>query len=327
MHIVIKRSIPIVLMMIFACSVSLFAGGDAEEKMDKEMMDDDKMAMMGPIVVASKLDTEAVLLGTVIRLVLEANGFETEDRTSFGTTDVIRQAIISGEIDIYPEYTGNGAFFYPGQAPDSVWKDPQGGYDTIKRLDADNNDLVWLQQGHANNTWAIAVREDLARAEGLATMDDMGAYIRNGGYYKLAACEEFVTRPDVLPAFQDAYNFTLVDDQLITFAGCETSRTEQAAYQETDGVNAAMAFGTDAQISAFGLRVMVDNKNVQPIYEPAPLIRRDTLEQHPEIADILNPVFDSFDLETLQRLNGAIAVDGLQTETVARDWLSQNGFL
>ena len=83
-------------------------------------------------------------------------------------------------------------------------------------------------------------------------MSDMGSYIRGGGEYKLAASEEFVTRDDVLPAFQAAYNFVLSNDQLLTFSGGNTALTEKAASDRTDGVNAAMAYGTDGHLAAFG---------------------------------------------------------------------------
>ena len=310
-----KYRFMLVCLGIFLLATPLFAGGGAEE------------TIKGPIVVASKIDTEGVLLGSIIVQLLEANGFEVDDRTNFGTTDVIRTAITSGEIDIYPEYTGNGAFFFPGEAADDVWKDPDGALETVARLDRENNNLVWLEPGRANNTWAIALRQDLADAEGLETMSDMGAYIARGGTFKLAASEEFVTRPDALPSFQQAYNFELVGDQLLTFSGGNTALTEQAAASQTDGVNAAMAYGTDGQLAALGLRVMIDDKNVQPVYEPAPLVRQETLDQYPEIADILRPVFQSFSLEILQALNSSIAVEGRDTATVVSEYLTSGGFI
>jgi osmoprotectant transport system substrate-binding protein len=73
--------------------------------------------------------------------------------------------------------------------------------------------------------------------------------------------------------------------------------------------------------------VMEDSKGVQPVYEPAPLIRKEVLDQYPEIAGILKPVFESLDLVTLQTLNAKIAVEGLSAETVAREYLTEAGFL
>jgi len=95
------------------------------------------------VVVSSKIDTEGTLLGNVIAQVLEANGITVEDRISLGGTPVVRKAITAGEIDIYPEYTGNAAFFF-NKADDPLWKDAAKGFETAKTLDYDANKIVWL---------------------------------------------------------------------------------------------------------------------------------------------------------------------------------------
>ncbi|MFW6236237.1 MAG: glycine betaine ABC transporter substrate-binding protein, partial [Desulfovibrionales bacterium] len=93
------------------------------------------------IVVGSKIDTEGALLGQMIILMLQKNGFEVEDRTEFGPTNIVRQAIISDQIDIYPEYTGNGGFFFENTDP-AVWKDRQKAFETVKQLDMEQNGIV-----------------------------------------------------------------------------------------------------------------------------------------------------------------------------------------
>ncbi|MFW6338651.1 MAG: glycine betaine ABC transporter substrate-binding protein, partial [Alkalispirochaetaceae bacterium] len=247
------------------------------------------------------------------------------DSVEFGPTDVVNRAIENGEIDIYPEYTGNGAFFF-SEAESEVWKDAEAGYERVKELDREANNLVWLQPAPANNTWAIAVREELAEG-GLTTMEDIGPHIADGGTFKLAASEEFVSRSDVLPAFEEAYDFSLSDDQLLVFSGGNTATTIQAAARERDGVNAAMAYGTDGQLAALGLVVLDDTRGVQPVYQPAPRVRAEVIEEYPEIRELLNPVFESLDRETLQALNSAIAVEGRPAPEVAEEYLTERGFL
>jgi osmoprotectant transport system substrate-binding protein len=88
-----------------------------------------------------------------------------------------------------------------------------------------------------------------------------------------------------------------------------------------------MVYGTDGAISASGLTVLEDDQSVQPVYNPAPIIREEVLQEHPEIEQILEPVFSSLDLETLQELNGRVQVDGEAAAAVAEDYLTQNGFL
>jgi osmoprotectant transport system substrate-binding protein len=279
-----------------------------------------------PVVVGSKIDTEGALLGKMIVKLLTAAGIPVQDRTGTGTTPVVRKAITAGEIDIYPEYTGNGEFFFKGTDP-ATWKDEKKGYETVKKLDLEQNGIVWLTPAPANNTWAIAVRKDVAEKENLATLEDLGRYVSRGGKVKLAGSEEFITSAAALPAFQTAYGFTLKNDQLLSLSGGNTALTEAAAARGTDGVNFCMAYGTDGSLAALGLVVLQDTKGVQPIYEPTAIIRRDTLARYPAIERILKPVFLSLGLTTLQELNARIAVNGENADTVAADYLTSKGFL
>jgi osmoprotectant transport system substrate-binding protein len=280
----------------------------------------------GTIIVGSKLDDEAALLGQMIVAMLEANGFNVIDRTEFGSTSVVRSAIKSGELDIYPEYTGNGAFFFDGTDPE-IWRDAQLGYETVKRLDKQENDIEWLSPAPANNTWAIAITQTLAEQAVLITLDDFATYINNGGYVKLAASEEFVNSPAALPAFQQAYGFSLKESQLVTFAGGDSGQTEQAVAQGIDGVNAGMAFATDGELSALGLVILEDPKKAQPIYEPAPIVRGVVFARYPELATILGPVFITLNNATLQELNAKIGLEGQLAAVVAREYLIEKGFL
>ncbi|TVQ23207.1 MAG: ABC transporter substrate-binding protein [Spirochaetaceae bacterium] len=303
-----------ILILLFPFSV--FSGGSAEPE----------DAAKGPVTVASKIDTEGALLGSMIVQLLQQDGFDVVDNTEFGPTDVIRQAIISDEIDIYPEYTGNGAFFFD-EAGDELWRDPVLAYERVRELDREANDIEWLTPAPANNTWAIAVRSDLADETGLTSLEDLADFVNRGGDIRLAASEEFVTRPDVLPAFEEAYEFSLDSENLVVFSGGNTAMTIRAAAQQTDGVNTAMAYGTDGELAALGLRVLTDTLGVQPVYEPAPIVRSSVLEQYPEIESILAPVFEALSLETLQTLNSQIAIEGRAASDVASTWLRASGFL
>jgi osmoprotectant transport system substrate-binding protein len=278
------------------------------------------------VVVSSKIDTEGGLLGNIISQVLQANGVAVTEKIQLGGTPVVRQAITAGEIDIYPEYTGNAAFFFE-KADDPLWNDAAKAYAEAKKLDFDANKIVWLSPAPANNTWAVAVRKDVADANKLTTFSELGAYIAGGGNIKLAASAEFVSSPAALPKFQEVYGFTLKPDQLVTLSGGDTAATIAAAAQQTNGVNAAMVYGTDGGIAPSGLVVMTDDKGVQPVYEPAPIIREAVLQANPQIEELLKPVFAKLDLATLQTLNGRIQVGGEAAKDVAIDWLKTNGFL
>ncbi len=283
-------------------------------------------AQTATVRVGSKIDTEGKLLGNMISVALEAGGLKVENKSSLGNTKVVRGALMAGEIDIYPEYTGNGAFMHSDES-NPAWKNAKAGYELVKKLDFDKNKIVWLEPAPANNTWAIAVRKDVAAANKLKTLDDMGKWIAKGGQFKLAASAEFAERSDALPAFQAAYGFKLKPDQLLTLAGGDTAVTIRAAAEKTSGVNAAMAYGTDGPVAALGLVIMDDPKGVQPIYAPAPIVREDALKKNPKIKDILAPVFKTLDGPTLQALNAKIQIEGVDPKKVATDHLKAKGLI
>lgn len=278
-----------------------------------------------PVRVGSKLDAEGGLLGNMIIHVLEANGIKTTNRVQMGATKIVRGALVSGEIDIYPEYTGNAGFFFNVDG-DPAWKDPAKAFAKAQELDAANN-IVWLGRAPANNTWAIALRKDLADASKLVTMDDLGRYVASGGTFKLAASAEFVESPAALPSFQSAYGFKLSPSQTLVLAGGDTAATIRAAAEKTSGVNAAMVYGTDGAIAALGLVVMTDTKAAQAIFEPAPTIRKAALDANPKIRDLLDPVFASLDAPTLRGLNAKVQVEGQDSKKVAIDYLKAKGFV
>ena len=283
-------------------------------------------AARADVVVSSKIDTEGSVLGNIIQIALNANGIKTQDRIQLGATPVVRKAITAGEIDIYPEYTGNAGFFF-NKADDPLWKDGAKGFAAAKTLDYDANKIVWLDPAPANNTWAIAVRKDVAEPNQLKSMSDFGKWVAGGGKVVLAASSEFVNSAAALPAFQAAYGFTMKPDQLIVLSGGDTAATIKAAADKTNGANAAMVYGTDGGIAPSGLVVLTDDKGVQPVYAPAPIIREAVLKANPQIADILKPIFQSLDLTTLQALNARVQLGGEPAKAVASDYLKTKGFV
>ncbi|CAI9418393.1 Glycine betaine-binding protein YehZ [Pleomorphomonas sp. T1.2MG-36] len=278
------------------------------------------------VVVSSKIDTEGGVLGNIILLALQNSGIEVEDRIQLGGTPVVRQAITAGEIDIYPEYTGNAAFFF-NKADDPLWKDAAKAYEEAKKLDYDANKIVWLTPSPANNTWAIALRKDVADKAGVKSLSDFGAWVAKGGEVKLAGSAEFVNSASALPSFQTTYGFKLTPEQLIVLSGGDTAATIKAAADQTNGANAAMVYGTDGAIAPSGLLVLDDDKAVQPVYQPTAIVREEVLKANPTIADTLKPIFESLDLVTLQDLNARVQIGGEPAKAVAEDYLKTKGFL
>lgn len=284
------------------------------------------VATTDAVKVASKIDTEGGLLGNIIIAALDANGIPTVNKVQLGATKVVRGALEAGEVDIYPEYTGNGAFML-GDEKNAAWKDAKAGYELVKKLDYDKNKIVWLQPSPANNTWAIAVRSDVAQTNHLKSIEDLSKWMGSGGAFKIATSAESVERPDALPAFEKTYGFKLKQDNLLVLAGGDTTVFIKAAAEKTSGVNAALAYGTDGALASLGLVVLDDPKSAQPIYAPAPTVREAVLKKYPQIETVLKPIFESLDTKTLQTLNAQIAIEGKDPKAVAGEYLKSKGFI
>jgi osmoprotectant transport system substrate-binding protein len=281
--------------------------------------------LQAAVVVSSKLSSESAMIGQMIRLLLNADGIATVDRMTLGATPVVRKALLTGEIDIYVEYTGNAGFFF-NVASDPAWKDLQKGYQLGARLDYAANRIVWLTPANASNSWALAVRRDVASANNLKSMTDFGRWVAGGGKVVLACSAEFANA-GTLRSLEKTYGFTMQSDQLIVLAGGETSATIGAAAARTNGTNTAMVYGTDGGIEAAQLQILADDRNDQPIYAPVPVIREAALRANPQIAQLVKPLMESFDRETLQQLNARVQIDGESAQAVAEDYLKSHGFL
>lgn len=319
-----KRTIALVMTLAVALTFGLAGCGGTGAKTPAA---GEPTVKEGPVVrVGSFLDSEGAVLGSMMIQMLEANGIRTEDKTKLGTPDVLRKALLEGQIDLSIDYTGSGQYYHEGQEGDPVWSDAAQGYARIAELDKTVG-LTWLTPAHANNTELIATTKKLADAEGLKTMDDFAAYVNAGKSVKIIGAQEWIDSELGLAGFEKAYGFKLKDNQFIGLSHGVTAEMLSALANGTDGVNFSLAYGTDGQLNDLGLVILEDTKGVPPVYEPTPVIRTEILDAYPEIADILKPVFESFDLATLQDLNRRVALGGEDAKAVAEEYLTQNGFL
>lgn len=320
-----KRTLALLLtaMMIAALALGGCAAPTTEPAEPAEPAAKDVPA----ITVASLLDSEGAILGSMVIQMLDANGFETVDKTKLGTPDVVRKALLEGEVDATIDYTGSGQYYIEGQEGLPVWQDAAQGFQTISQLDKEQNNIIWLTPAPANNTELISAKTDFLAEKSIVTMEDFATYVNDGGEVKLIGSQTWVDNPLGLKGFEEAYGFTLTKDQLIPLADGVTAQMLKAVAEGTDGVNFSLAYGTDGQLSDLGLTIIEDTKGVPPVYEPAPVFRGEVIEAAPEIAEILEPVFLSLDKTKLQELNAQVAFQGKDAKVVAKEYLEANGFL
>jgi osmoprotectant transport system substrate-binding protein len=278
----------------------------------------------GPVNVASKGFTEQVILGKIMVTLLKDRGIPVKDRTSLGGTNVCREALGQGQIDVYMEYTGTAwlTFFKKKE----VVRDPMGLFEKVKAVDAKNG-LVWLKPAKFNNTYSIVMLAEKADQMGIKTLSDWAAWSKkNPGKMTLASNAEFYSRPDGFKGMMEFYGLTFGKE--IPDANVKKMETPLCKKAVRDNqVLSGMAFATDGEIKNYNQVVLEDDKNYFPIYNPAPVVRKAVLAQYPKIKFILGKIGPSLDTATMTRLNYRVNVNGEKPEAVAKSWLRGVGLI
>ncbi|MBP2028276.1 osmoprotectant transport system substrate-binding protein [Acetoanaerobium pronyense] len=272
------------------------------------------------IRVGSKDFTEQLILGQITLLALEDAGFEVEDRTNVAGSEQVRSALLNSEIDVYWEYTGTGWLMHLQN--DEAITNPQEAYDRVKEADLEN-EIVWLDYAPFNNTYTIMMNRDQSEELGIRTISDMADYVnQNPGSFSFGADHEFTARPDGLPALEDEYGFELEGDSLKVMDIGIVYRTLRDRQ-----VDSGMGFATDGRIEAFDFVNLEDDKQFFPVYNPSALLRTDTLEEHPELADVLNRLAAELDNESMIMMNYQVDIEEMEPREVAENWLKEKGLI
>lgn len=268
-----------------------------------------------PIKVGSKDFTEAFIIGEMYALALEKAGFQVERKLNLGGTPVAQAALESGEIDLYPEYTGTGLLTV---LKEPVSSDPKQVYDTVSSGYKEKYNLVWLDPAPMNNTQALAMTKEGAQKFGIKTISDLAT---KANELVMVGPPEFEVREDGLPGIKSKYgNFELKEYKAVD-AGLRYKAL-------TDGeADVAVAFGTDGEIAAFDLVVLEDDKKLFPPYQVAPVIRQQTLDEHAGVAAALNAIAPKLTDATMQKLNYEVSGNQREPAEVAKEFLTQEGLL
>ncbi len=273
------------------------------------------------LVVGSKNFTEQRILGYIMIELLEKHGFSCRDRTGLGGTLVARTALENRQIDIYMEYTGTGLItLLKHETPIT---DPQKCYETVKAEDYAKNDMVWLPYMAFNNTYCLLMRRAEAEELGVKTLSDLAAYVKaNPARINFGTNEEFYARPDGYKPLQETYGFEFPDRQIRKMA-------PGLLYQGLrDGqLNVAMGFATDGRIKGFDLVVLEDDKNFFPVYNPAPVVHKETAAKYPELEAIFTKLGEELNTEVMTNLNYQVDVERKSPRNAASEWLKSVGLI
>ncbi|MAR73420.1 MULTISPECIES: glycine betaine ABC transporter substrate-binding protein [unclassified Halomonas] len=269
------------------------------------------------IVVGGKNFTEQQIISSMTAQYLDHLGYDVDKRAGMGSA-VLRQAQENGQVDLYWEYTGTSLIVFNGVEEKL---DSQETYDRVKALDAEKG-LAWLEPSGVNNTYAIAMREADAEAMEITSISDMAEAVNAGEDLLFASNAEFYARPDGLRPMQDIYGFQFERSDIKRM---DTGLTYTAL--RDDQVDIAMVTTTDGRVSAFDLRILEDDKGFFPPYAMTPVVRQETLDTHPELEAQLNALVAKLDDEVMTRLNEQVDVNRDVVETVAEQFLVDQGLI
>lgn len=264
------------------------------------------------VVVASKNFTEQVILAELVAQQLERRTeLEVERRFYLGGTFVCHQAIKSGEVDVYVEYTGTALTAILEREP---FHNREAVYDTVRRVYAQRFGLRWLEPLGFNNTFAILVRAEDADRLRLRAISDLAQHTPD---WQAGFGYEFMEREDGFPGLARTYDLEFARPPRtmelgLTYRALAEGKVDLIAGNSTDGL-----------IQALNLVQLEDDRSYFPPYEAAPVVREDLLSRHPEVADALNELAGRISNREMRRLNYLVDVDGRDAATAVEEWLNE----
>lgn len=266
------------------------------------------------IVIGSKNFNEQLILGNIMASLIEHNtDYKVEKKLNLGGTNVVFNAIKSGDIDMYVEYTGTGLVnIMKKQVP----SDQDKVYNEVKDYFKENYNIDWLKPLGFNNTFVLALKEELADKYNIDTISDLS---KVSGNLNLGSTMEFANRPDGYIGLKKLYPLNFKNVKGID-GGLRYSALSQNSVQVID------AFSTDGLLEKFKLKLLKDDKKFFPPYYAVPIIRDDTLKKYPELGPLLNKLEGSITDADMRKLNYRVD-NGEKPEKVADDFLRGKGLI
>lgn len=306
----IRRLLVLSLVAVFtALTIIACAGGGTESSSNSSG------SSSSPIKVGSKDFTEQFIIGEMYALVLEKAGFEVERKLNLGGTPVAQAGLVSGEIDVYPEYTGTGLLTVLKLPAET---DQKAVFDKVAAAYKQQFNLTWLEPAPMNNTQALAMTKDGSTRLGVKTISEMAS---KASELTMIGPPEFEVREDGLPGIKAKYG----DFELKAYKAVDPGLRYKGL---VDGeAEVAVAFGTDGEVSAFDLILLEDDKKLFPPYQVAPVVRQETLDTHAGMTDALNALAPKLTNETMQRLNYEVSGNQREPAEVAKEFLTQEGLI
>lgn len=279
----------------------------------------------GSIAIGSKQFTEQQILGYLAYHTLDENTeLDVVDEVGLGGTTTNFQALQEGEIDMYWEYTGTAWLTLPPQN-EEVIADPQEIYDRVKAQLEEEHGITLLERASFNNTYVLLANPDWQAETGLETMSDFASYVQDGNTdLTVVMNAEFQERSDGWPGIIEHYGFSDAASEL-NIRNVGSGLTYQVTGEGEAEVG--MGFNTNPNIAQFNLAALEDDEGFFPIYNPAPMLRQETVDDNDSLAQPLNDLVETLSTDTIRDLNQRVSMNDEGASSVARDHLSSNDLI
>lgn len=300
-----KRLLAVVLILALALALTACAGSKAESD-------------PGPVRIATKPMTEQYILGEMLGLLIEQAGYTVEITKGVGGgTNNIHPAMVSGEFDLYPEYTSSGWVLVLNHQAEGV--DDGEMFARLQQEYKEKFNMTWVGMYGFNNTFAVAVRGDVAAEYGLENTSDLAAV---AGKLTFGGNPDYIERQDGFPALCQTYGLDFGN-----VVDIDIGLKYQAL--SSGDIDVTNAFTTDAQLANPDTKLvtLADDKHLQVNYFCSTVVRQDALEKFPGLEEVLMQMDGLLSDQEMASLNYKVEVEGLDELDVARDFLTQKGLL
>lgn len=268
------------------------------------------------ITIAGKLGAEPDIIINMYKELIENNSdIHVNLKTNFGKTSFLFNALKSGEIDVYPEFTGTVLETFLKDNKNTS-NDPREVYEYARDQIKQQENMDYLEPMRYQNTYAVAVKRSFAEENGLKTIEDLK---KVEGQLKAGFTLEFIDRDDGYRGLQKLYGLN------VEVKSMEPSLRYQAI--NNGDVNVVDAYSTDSELKQYNLVILKDNKQLFPPYQGAPLLKAETLKKYPELKDLLEPLVGKITEEEMSDMNYQVNVEQKDPATVAHDYLVKHKLL
>lgn len=296
-------------------------GGDTASSTDDAAAVDSAALDGVSVTVGSKDFTENILLGEMLAQALAAQGADVTNQVNLGGTSVNREALLAGDIDVYPDYNGTGWTVHLGNEDPS--SDPTELYEVTAAQDLEENGIQWAGTSPFNDTYGFASNGDLtAENGGPFDFDGMAAYLEANPDAVVCMETEFPDRPDGLILFEEATGYTLPEGQIqILDTGLIYTETASGACDFGE------VFTTDGRIAALNID-LVDDPGVMILYNVSFTWNDEHYQENATTyAEIVDTILAPLDEAKMAELNGLVDVEGEDAADVAAEYLAEIGLV